>query len=370
MLPIRVNALVVITFTVLLYGCNLHRADLSQSLTEQLKTNAKEHGIPAQALMIKHNQKLLYSQAYGVSDIHTEKPVSKQDVFPVYSVSKLFASTLVMQLVEAGKLNLSDSISQFLPNLPNAWADIRIEQLLNHTSGLPEYFECVSFECKFPSSIDLAYEQLKEVPLLFEPDTQISYSQTNYLLIQSVLESITKKPYRDLINNQIFKPLKLENTWLGIRDVPKSRLVSAYLSQSGDALKVNEIRFPDYAISHADAYSSLSDLTTFLSAMVNGRLVSKQLLLDFWQPYQLSNGDSGYFATGWNFEKTGSWQELGHDGGGLVRVRLLFQENLENHFIIVYLTNGNKDGEWSSSLVDSVQYFIMPDLISRMATLI
>ena len=370
MLPIRINTVLVITLAVLLNGCNLHKEDLSQSLSEQLKTNAEEHGIPAQALMIKHNQKLLYSQVYGVSDIQTDKPVSKQNVFPVYSVSKLFASTLVMQLIESGELNLSDPISQFVPNLPSAWIDIRIEQLLNHTSGIPEYFECTSYECKFPPSIDLAYEHLKGAPLLFEPDTQISYSQTNYLLIQSALENITKKPYRYLVNYRIFKPLKLESTWLGLKDVPKSRLVTAYHSKSGDTLKENKVSFPEYAVSHADAYSSLSDLATFFSAMANGRLVSKQLLLDFWQPYQLSNGDTGYFATGWDFEKTGLWQELGHDGGGLVRVRLLFQENLDNHFIIVYLTNGNKDGEWSSSLVDSVQYYIMPDLISRMATLI
>ncbi len=370
MLSIRINTVVIIALAALQSGCNLQTTDLSQSLSKQLKTNAEEHGIPAQALMIKYNQKLLYSQVHGVSDTQTEKPVSKQDVFPVYSLSKLFASTLVMQLVEAGELNLSDPISKFVLNLPNAWANIRIEQLVNHTSGLPEYFECISFECKFPASIDLAYEQLKEAPLLFEPDTQIRYSQTNYLLIQSALENITKKPYRDLINNRIFKPIKMENTWLGFKDVPKSRLVTAYLANSGDTLKENKISFPDYAVSHADAYSSLSDLATFLSAMANGRLVSKPLLLDFWQPYQLSNGDTSYFATGWDYEKTGLWRELGHDGGGLVRVRLLFQKNLDNHFVIVYLTNGNEDGEWSSSLVDSMQYFIMPDLISRMATLI
>lgn len=370
MLPISINTIVIIALAVLLNGCNIHKKDLSQSLSEQLITNAEEHGIPAQALIIKYNQKLLHSQVYGVRDIKTEKPVNKQDVFPIYSVSKLFASTLVMQLVEAGKLKLSDPVSQFVPELPLAWINIRIEQLLNHTSGIPEYFECASYECKFPPSIDLAYGQFKEAPLLFEPDTKISYSQTNYLLIQSIVENVTKKSYRSLINNRIFKPLKLENTWLGDKDVPKSRLVTAYLSKSGGILKENKLSFPDYAVSHANAYSSLNDLTTFLSAMANGRLVSKELLLDFWHPYQLSNGDTAYFATGWDFEKTGSWQELGHDGGGLVRVRLLYQENLDNHFIIVYLTNGNKDGEWSRSLVDSVQYFIMPDLISRMATLI
>ncbi|WP_332017990.1 hypothetical protein [Alteromonas sp. ASW11-130] len=87
--------------------------------------------------------------------------------------------------------------------------------------------------------------------------------------------------------------------------------------------------------------------------------------MDYWQPYRLSNGDEGYFSSGWDYNKAGSWQELGHDGGGLVRVRILFKENLDDHYVIVYLTNGNKDGVWSRDLVDSVQYLVMPDLFSR-----
>ncbi len=157
---------------------------------------------------------------------------------------------------------------------------------------------------------------------------------------------------------------------MGEKNVPEEHLVTAYLPKSGDTYLENKFNPPDYSISHGDTYSTLDDLGKFLSALAQGQLVSQQLLVDLWQPYRLSGGDVGYFATRWDYDSSGSRHEVGHDGGELVRVRILFQETLNDHYVIVYLTNGNKDGVWSRTLVDSVQNHVTPGLFARIATLL
>jgi len=351
-------------------ACSDYNIKLKSVLKQKMVENSKEHGIPAQALMIMHNQEVLFRDSLGIININSKKPVNNDTVFPIYSTSKLFASTLVLQLHEAGKLDLSEVITNFIPDLPIAWREIRVKHLLNHTSGLPEYFNCENKECTFPASFKEAITNLRSSPLQFKPGTQMRYNQTNYLLLKTVIEKVANTSYRKLVNSQIIEPLQLHNTWFGLANVPQNKLATSYHSESGDSLQENKIRFPDYAISQADAYSTINDLSNFLSALAQGKLISKQLLTNYWKPYLLNDGQEGYFSSGWDYEKTGTWNELGHDGGGLVRVRILFRENLDDHYIIVYLTNGNKDGVWSRTLVDSVQYFLMPDMFSRVAMLL
>jgi len=354
---------VLLVFT--LVGCSWKSETVEGKITNQLKTNSIDHGIPEQSLLVMHNKNIIYHNNLNLEDIDTEK----KSIYPIYSVTKLFASTLIMQFYEAGKIKLTDPASKYVSNLPVSWKNIRIEQFLNHSSGVPEYWSFDNDELIFPSTINEAFSLLENEPLLFLPDSQIRYTQTNYLVIKRILENISQLSYKELVHKQIIKKLDLKQTWLGRLNVPKESLIDSFLPNSGDKLIPNEVEFPDYAISHSDAYATLEDLGKFVSSLAQGKLVSKPLLIKLWQPYILLDGDKGYFASGWDYDTSGAWQELGHDGGGVLRVRLMFQSDLKDYYIFVYLTNGNKDGVWSRTLVDSVQYYVMPDLISRITTL-
>jgi len=357
---------ILVLFALFILSCHFKSETLENKITNQLKINSKEHGIPQQSLLVMHNENIIYRNNL----ISEGFDIEIKSIYPIYSVSKLFASTLIMQLYEAGKLKLTDPASKYVENLPSSWKTISIAQFLNHTSGVPEYWSFDNNELNFPATMKEAFSLLKNTPLLFAPDTQIQYTQTNYLVIKSVLENVTQLEYKELVNKQIIKPLGLTNTWLGSSNVPNENLIKGYLPNSGDTLIVNKVKFPDYAISQADAYATLDDLGKFMSSMARGELVSKSLLIKLWQPYRLIDGDKGYFASGWDHDTSGAWQELGHDGGGVLRVRLMFKSDLNDFYIFVYLTNGNKDGVWSRTLVDSVQYYVMPDFMSKLATLI
>lgn len=329
------------------------------ALDAQLLANAQKHGIPGQAVLVLHNSDILYRNAIGTTATKDGVTVTPKTVFPVYSVTKLFTITLAMQLQEEGKLDFSAPASRYVDNLPLSWRSISIEQFLNHASGIPEYFDSNDFSRPFPASLDAVFRKLDKVPLVSAPGERTSYTNTNNLVIAAVLEAITHMPYRDLLYQRVIEPLNLKDTWLNLADVPKARLVKSYRARAGQIVPDLFITWPDYSIAHVGAYMTLDDLGKFMSALAHGRLVSKSELLRLWQPYKLASGATGFFAHGWDYSEWGRWLEVGHDGGTKVRARILFDDNLDDHYVIVYLTNGNMDGVWSHTLVRSIQTIVL-----------
>jgi D-alanyl-D-alanine carboxypeptidase len=321
--------------------------------------NATMHGIPAQAVVVLHKRDLVHRQYTGTSRVGGGFSIDEKSVFPVFSISKLFASLLLLQLVEEGKVDLAAPASRYVAWLPPTWHAVTVEQLLSHVSGIPEYFDIKSPDRPFPPSLRAVFESLSSKALVEAPGTRTRYTNTNFLVIAVILESVTGRSYGDLVQNRIIAPLGLRSTWLGSDDVPRERLVDHYFGENERIVPDITIAWPAYSAAHGNVYSSADDLAAFLSAVAEGRFVSRKALMRFWKPYQFSNGNTG-FASGWDFGKTGKWYEVGHDGGTKTRVRILFQDGLDDYYVVVYLTNGSRDNVWSRTLVDSVQARILP----------
>lgn len=327
------------------------------SLIENVVTdNATIHGIPAQAVVVFRNGEPVY-RGHSGTPAKNGIPVNETAVFPAFSVSKLFSGTLLLQIIEEGKVDLDSPASRYVATLPSAWHEITVAQFLNHVSGVPEYF---GLEKPFPPSARAVFQQLTDLPLVDPPATRTRYTNTNSLVIAAILESVTGKSYQDLVRERILAPLNLRSTWLGLDNVPRGRLVHSFLSENGRMVADAPIPWPAYSTAHGELYSTADDLATFLTAVAQGRFVSRKALIEFWKPYAFPNGNDGNFASGWDYGKSGAWHEVGHDGGAKVRVRILFRRDLNDHFVIVYLTNGSRDNVWSRTLVDSVQSLILP----------
>ena len=337
----------------------VHANDLKGALDAQLKANALGHGIPAQAVRVTHNDELIYEGVTGTTVMGGGRPITPQTPIPIYSVSKLFTNTLVLQLAEEGRIDLTAPASRYVPNLPDAWRSLRIEQFMNHVTGLPNFFDPQHLDRPFPPTLDAAFEAVSKMPVTSAPDIQTRYSGTNYLVLEAVLQNVTHKSYRALVEERIIRRLGLHHTSLDVSHPPEG-MVESYHAESGRAVVDPPVNWPDYAIAQGCIVSTLADMSTFMSAIADGKLVSRATLLKRWQLYQFPNGNQGGFASGWDYGEAGRWHELGHDGGTKVRVRILYGTNLDDHYVIVYLTNGNSDDVWSGTLVNSVQVIAVP----------
>ncbi|HEY5933707.1 MAG TPA: hypothetical protein VIU61_03710, partial [Kofleriaceae bacterium] len=110
-----------------------------------------------------------------------------------------------------------------------------------------------------------------------------------------------------------------------------------------------------YAIVHAELYTTIDDLATFLTAVRTGRLVKTETLLGLWQPFRLRNGNPGFWASGWDYEVRGRYKQVGHDGGAVLRATIVFDDSLATGtHTYIYLTNGSATNVWSRTLIESL----------------
>jgi CubicO group peptidase (beta-lactamase class C family) len=339
-----------------LLGCasRTDRDALAAKLDRQLEDNAARHGIAGQAVLVQHNGDELYRRTQGFADVASGRRLAPDQVYPLYSVSKLFASTLVMQLVERRQLDLDQPASRYVA-LPPRWGAIKVAEFLNHVSGVPEYFDAQRLgETPFPATKRDVFAALAQRPLIFETATDVAYTQTNFLVVTSILEAHHGRPYRDIVTAHIIERLRLRDTTLGLRSTPAQRLPQSYRGREGRLEKDPPIDWPDYAIAHAELYATLDDVGRFMKAVCNGELLERRTLAALWQPYRLKDGRASWFAAGWELVAGDRRYEVGHDGGTKVRVRLAFDAAMREVFGFAYLTNGSATNVWSRTLVDSV----------------
>lgn len=333
---------------------------LQTALDRQLALNARRHGIAGQAVLIIGNGAVVYRGSHGLASRETNRPARPDDVFSAYSVSKLFANVLVMQLVEQGKLDLEEPIGPYVPDLPAHWKDLKVAEILNHVSGLPEYFDASRTPITAPPARQAALAQLADKPALFPPGTETRYTQTNFILIGAILEAKYKQSYRDIVTERIVKPLALHDTYFGTSHVPENKLVGSYIGKDHQLVIDPFVDWPEYAIVHAELFTTVDDLGTFLTAVIDGRLIQRATLHKLWTPYRYKQGGASWFAAGWDYGTTGKYRYVGHDGGTKVRVRLVFDEAFQDTYAVAYLTNGSAENVWSSTLVESVMAVVAP----------
>ena len=334
---------------------------LSAAIARQMHVNHERYGIAGQAVLVAHNGKVLFRGAEGLADIASGRPVRTTDIFPVYSLAKLFASTLVMQLVERGEVDLDGPASAHVPWLPAAWQAITVRQFLDHTSGVPEYYSDMFETSPFPATLPAALTTIAGKPMQFAPGTASRYTQTNYLVLTALLEARYGKPYAQIARERIVDKLRLGHTSLGGRALPKGRAVTAYTSKDRRLEPSPVVSWPEYAYGHAELYSTLDDLATFLQALRSGALVGRATLARLWQPPTLSNGQRGVFAAGWEYGESGEYRHVGHDGGARVRLRWTFRDTpAGDGYVFIYLTSGSVKNVWSRTLVNSVIAAVAP----------
>lgn len=164
------------------------------------------------SISIFRNGKEVYQKNFGQAQLSNVKWDSNTR-YQVGSVSKLFTAIMLMQQFEKGKLNLSDKLSKYFPDVPNA-NKITIMVLMNHTSGLGDYAgEHYQWLFKKPVGDKAILDTIKIQGVEFQPGEKTRYSNSGYYLLSRILEKITKKPYNVLLKENITSKVNMRNTF-------------------------------------------------------------------------------------------------------------------------------------------------------------
>lgn len=176
--------------------------------------------------------------AKGKADVESGSAMKTIDVIRIGSITKTFTATLVLQLVDDGKVGLEDKIAEYVPDFPNG-DRITIRQLLCHTSGIQEWAEDDELRrdvLENPESwdVDKMIDTIGQKPLLFEPGADFSYSNVDYFLLGKVIEKVSGKTVRENIQERIAEPLGLKNTFLPEGPTYEGDVVHGYEESDGE----------------------------------------------------------------------------------------------------------------------------------------
>jgi CubicO group peptidase (beta-lactamase class C family) len=272
------------------------------------------------AVLFAEDGEIIYSRAFGLANIENNIPNTLTTRFGLASVSKQFASMLVLQLVEEGMLSLDGTITDYLPDYPGDSGDmITIHHLLTHTSGIyqdsPIKGERASRRLEAHSRDELmAYFEDHE--LLFQPGEGFQYSNFNYNLLAIIAETVTAKPYEDLLQQRIFDPLGMRNTSVGVKIEPGSITATGYDYDFLSDSQPVDFTHESVSIGAGDLYSTVEDLFLWDQALYSDKLLSERYREMLFTPHT----DIGY-AYGWQIRRYpandagDSVTAIYHDGG-------------------------------------------------------
>ena len=174
---------------------------------------AHPQGPASISVMIIRGGETLVQRAWGMADAAARRPATAAMTYRIGSISKQFTAALILKLVDSGKLSLDSTLGRHFTGLPGEWQSITIEQLLNHTAGLQRDYRdnlqvALDQLLQGPSAERLIASAARD-PLVFTPGSRHTYSNTGYMVLVGLVEKMHGKPYRDVIGDEIARPLGL-----------------------------------------------------------------------------------------------------------------------------------------------------------------
>jgi CubicO group peptidase (beta-lactamase class C family) len=254
------------------YAQALDKAKLDQLFDRLLEKN-KGMG----SVTIVKDGNVLYSRSFGYSQINgtEKKPATAETKYRIASITKTYTAVMIFQLVEEGKLKLTDTLDKFFPQIPNA-GRITIAQILNHRGGIPGMEQDGSWGLQ-PRTRDEVVARIAQGQPEFEPDARHGYSNTGYILLGYILEKVGGKPYPEALKERITSKIGLKDTYLGVGNTDPGKNEALSYRYIGGWREAAELDFSVPAGAGA-IVSTPTDMAKFIQALFDLKLVSQDSL--------------------------------------------------------------------------------------------
>ena len=303
-----------------------------------------------------------YFTARGKANLETNAGRSIDDPFRIGSITKTFTATVVLQLIDEGKLSFSTPLSQFYPDLPNAKI-VTVENLLQMRSGIPDaideaYLTRMYKESMKPVSIEEIISPLYGMASKFEtPGIKTIYRNINYILLEAIVEKVTGNPLSQEITNRILIPLELKNSVYPVDPtIPGSTRGYFWDDEKAGYVDKTEIS-PTWSRGAGAMISTLSDLRIFAKALYDGNLLKPATQTSRLLTLQM-DGNPEYYRYGKGILQYGNF--WGHNGSILGSMTNMYYHPKSGGVIV---TNVNTDyyANAKISLINELIKILYPD---------
>lgn len=280
-------------------------------------------------LLVAKNGQIIYETYGGYANRSKKEKIDENTPIHIASVSKVLTASLVLKLVDEGKLDLDQKVNSVLPAFP--YDEITIRMLLNHRSGLPNYAYFADDRKIWNRSMltnqDILNLMAKhKFGLYFRPDKKFGYCNTNYAMLALVIEKVTKMNYRDAMKKMVFEPLGMKDTY--VFDYKKDKAIASQSYKGNNVLYGFD--FLDDVYGDKNIYSTPRDLLKFDLSTYSDKFLSPELAKQVFKGYSYENkgvknyglgirlhewesGEKVFYHNGWWHGNTSSYVTLKRD---------------------------------------------------------
>jgi len=292
------NACLLAVLTLLAFQSAALAQDKAAKIDQLVSLYAK-YGQFNGAALVADNGKIIYAKGAGQANMEWNIPNAPDTRFRLGSITKQFTATLILQLVEKGKIKLDGKVTDYLPDYrKDTGAKVTIHNLLTHTSGIPSYTSLPGFfqnVSRNPFTVDEFIKKYASGDLEFEPGTKFVYDNSGYFLLGAIIEKVTGKPYEQVLKENIFDPAGMKNsgydhwgTIINQRATGYSRTPRGY----------SNAPYLDMSIPYAagSLYSTVEDLFLWDQALYGEKILSAKSKELMFKP-NLNNYGYGFVMT-------------------------------------------------------------------------
>ena len=279
-------------------------------------------------MLVVHNGKPVFGQGYGVTDLHTLDPIDAETDFRLASFTKQFTAMSIMLLVHDGKMHYDDPLTDFFPDFPAYGKSITVRNLLNHTSGLPDYEDLLTRE--YPHTPDDQIPQIQDAGVLklleqqtagkFPAGSKWEYSNSGYVTLGLIVGKVSGKPFGQFVDDRIFAPLDMNHTLAyekGKNEVPHR----AYgHTKEKDGWHETDQSSTSATLGDGGIYTSIDDLAKWDRALRDHTLLSEAEMQPALTPVQPTAGPAKSsdgavsYGFGWFLSPYKGHKRMWHDG--------------------------------------------------------
>lgn len=277
--------------------------------------------IPGISIVIVEKGKTVYEKGFGYADVQSKTPVTSNTLFELGSTSKAFTGLAILKLEKEGLLKRTDDVRKYIPWLELEYngdpQSITINQLLNHTSGIAVNTISTIPKSNERNALELTVKKLLNQPLNRQPGSSFEYATINYDVLGLVIEKVSKQPFDMYIQQQLLKPISMNDTFVGLHQVTSNEMASGYKI---GLMREHEYTPPIYRGNVPAGYviSNTNDIAKWLKLQLGNSQIDSidhKIIQESHIPDQsVEPFDKGtYYASGWEVMGKGN-QYIAHAG--------------------------------------------------------
>ena len=302
-----------------------------------VRAEMREQKIPGLSIAVVQDGKVVKAQGYGLANVELNVAATPETIYQSGSIGKQFTATLVMMLIEEGKIGLEDPVSKYIPEAPAIWKDITVHRLLTHTSGISNGLYA-KMNMRQDYTEDEMLQQIAALPLDFQPGEKWNYSNPGYVTLGILIHKATGKFYGDLLREKIFAPLGMTTARIiDEADIIPNRAAGYRLVDS--KLKNQEWVSPTLNTTADGAiYMTVLDMAKWDAALYSEKLLKRASLDLMWTPVKLNDGKSAKYGFGWQINEYHGHRLIQH-GGAWQGFTAQISRYVDDKLTVIVMTN-------------------------------